>query len=187
MVISTICFPELSFATREDFLKETLGYRTLRFGELEPEYWLDIWVGPLGRERHFGHSLAFEYGFTERCMMDARATLRSGDTRALIFESGRVELRYRLPQDKSLLADIALSAELNTERTDQGEYEVGIEPRIIFSREVGKLEAPLNLAVEIGLESESPEFNPSFGVRYALLSVIQWGLEARYNATSRLR
>jgi hypothetical protein len=118
-------------------------------------------------------------------MMDARATLRSGDTRALIFESGRVELRYRLPQDKSLLADIALSAELSTERTDQGEYEVGIEPRIIFSREVGKLEAPLNLAVEIGLESESPEFNPSFGVRYALLSVIQWGLEARYNATSR--
>jgi len=172
-----LCAREAS-AHRDDYLNETDVYLTLERGELETEYWLDrVWLPAAEFNRH---NAAVEWGITDHWMADARVTaISDGGTN---FDSARVESRYRFFDEGVRPVDVAVSLELNTEREPDGSRPVGIEPRLILSRDVGeKLNFTANLSEEIPLDSGTPAFLGAFGTRLNWNSLVRVGSEFQYN------
>lgn len=171
------CAPEAS-AHRDDYLNETVVYLTLERSELEAEYWLDrAWLPTAEFNRH---NAAVEWGITDHWMADARVTaISDGGTN---FDSARVESRYRFSNEGVRPVDVAVSLELNTEREPNGSRPVGIEPRLILSRDVGqKLNFTANLSEEIPLDSGTPAFLAALGTRFNWTDMVRVGSEFQYN------
>lgn len=174
------------FAHREDYIDETLVYQTLERHEFEPEYWFDYgWVGNT-EDYFFRHHVSTEYGITGNWMVDARATMLEPKDDGLRFDSARMETRYRFADEGTYPLDIAVSAELNTERQNNGENRFGIEPRLILSRDFGKLNLTLNLSEEFPFNSGTPEFLTSSGFRYDATRLFRFGSELKYNTNEHL-
>lgn len=186
VVIAALCaFTGEAFAHREDYIDETLVYQTLEREEFEPEYWFDF-----GRRFDTGnnftrHNFAAEYGFTDHWMVDGRVTAEKEDGRSFSFDSGRLETRYRFYEEGTLPVDIALSVEVNTERDEANVLRFGIEPRLILSKDFGKLNLTLNLAEEIPVDSRREAFNISSGFRYDATELFRFGSELKYNVDER--
>jgi len=179
---------ELAFAHRDDYIGETLVYMTLDKGETEAEYWFDGGYRKQGdsdkKVTFFSHNLAAEYGINKYWMVDGRVTIetiRHGET---VFKSGRVETRYRFFEENEKPVDIAVSAEANTERDEQGRQQPAIEPRLILSKDFNQLNFTLNLPEEILIKSGDTAFVPSFGFRYNATEFFRFGDEVRYNVHS---
>jgi hypothetical protein len=69
-------------------------------------------------------------------MIDGRATGLDED--GFHFDSSRLETRYRFFDEGTLPLDFAVSGEINTHRDAQGHQVVGVEPRLILSKDLGK-------------------------------------------------
>ena len=179
----------LAFAHREDFIDETLVYVTLEKGEIEPEYWLDTGYrsqeGSGKKTSFLRHSLATEYGITEHWMIDGRFTLEVVRHKEPVFQSGRFETRYRFFEEGEKPVDVAVSAEVNTERDKEGRQQPALEPRLILSKDFDQLNLTLNLPEEILARSGKPTFVPSFGLRYNAMKLLRLGTEVRYNTHSQ--
>lgn len=177
--------PRPAQAHREDYSDETLVYLTLGLGEWEPEYWFDY-----GRHRDrevsfLRHSLALEYGITERWMLDGRASFGKDVGAASRFESGRFETRYRFSEEGRWPVDIAVSAEVNTSREADGSRESAIEPRLILSKDRGPLNVTLNLSEEIPLEAGKAHLIGALGLRHVASGHLRAGFEVKYDKTAR--
>jgi hypothetical protein len=169
-----------SFPHRDDFLDETVVYLTLGRQELELEYWFDY--GSLSGINFIRNNFASEYGITNHWMIDGRITYDSPDISGFNFESGRFETRYRFYDEGALPVDIALSAEINSEKGITGESETGVEGRLILSHDFAeKLNLTMNLSEELALDSRQGAFFPSFGFRYDATSLFRFGSEIKYN------
>lgn len=173
-VLVLLASPPL-LAHKEDFIGETLVFMTLRRGEAEPELWFDRFRGG-ARAWH----AAFEYGITDRWMSDARVTRSEGH-----IQSARVESRYRIGEEGAMPVDIALSGEMNTEREEDGTRRYGIEPRLIVSKDFGKLNLTLNVSKEIPVNGGRSDIMGATGVRYDATDLFRTGAEAQYDITER--
>ena len=170
--------PAAAYAHREDYADETLVFLTLRRHEVEPEYWLDF--GRRAGADFMRHSVAVEYGFTDHWMVDSRISFSGAKGQSLGFESWRLETRYRFLEEGTLPVDVAVSGEVNAEHAEQEGRTWGEEPRLILSKDIERLNLTLNLAEEIGLNSDERSFNPSFGIRYDPTKLLRFGAEVRY-------
>lgn len=174
-------------AHRDDYLDETIVFLTLDQGELETEYWLDY--GRNGAEdQHFvRHNVAMEYGLTPHWMVDARATSRNQFGQGASFDSGRFETRYRFGDEGDRPVDVAVSAELNREREDDGTLVTGLEPRLILSRDFrDTFNLTLNLSEEIPVGSErDARFLAAAGMRYNWFDRVRLGAEFHRDASER--
>lgn len=173
--------PKLSFAHREDYIDETLVFMTISPQELELEYWADFGHRIDPKQNFFRHSFAVEYGINERWMVDTRVTLDKTVAENLRWDSGRLETRYRFAEEGTHLVDVAISGELNAFRKEDGTSEYAIEPRLILSKDFGRLNLTANLPVEVPIESGELELIPALGFRYDTEGVIRWGNEVKYN------
>jgi hypothetical protein len=178
-ILLILLFASRAFAHREDYIDETLVFLTLERGEIEPEYFLDL--GRDDSQRFMRHHLALEYGLTDHWMIDARVTALDERGDGFHFDSGRLETRYRFFDEGTLPVDIAVSAELNTQRDAKGHETVGIEPRLILSRDFQKLNLTLNLAEEVPFSGPSPSCNVRGGWRYDATELFRFGAEFRYD------
>jgi len=182
LLLAVVLCPREGSAHRDDYTNETLVYLTLERGELEAEYWFDRGWQAGGGGDFSRHNTALEWGITDRWMVDGRVTVVSEGGQGTNFDSARLESRYRFMDEGVLPVDIALSFELNSEREPDGSTMVGIEPRVILSKDFGeKLNFTLNLAEEIPLDSESPAFEVAFGSRFNWTRLIRVGSEFQYN------
>lgn len=175
------CTREAS-AHRDDYLNETLVYLTLERAELEAEYWYDRGRRS-GDDADFSrHNGALEWGITNRWMLDGRVTAISQEGQGTNFDSGRLESRYRFLDEGVFPVDIAGSFEVNSERESDGSTTVGIEPRLILSKDIGeKLNLTANLSEEIPLDSRSPAFLVAFGGRFNWTKLVRVGSEFQFN------
>ena len=181
ILLTAIICPGSSWGHREDYIDETLVYQTLERHEFEPEYWFDY-----GRQRDpstdfMRHHLSAEFGITEHWMVDSRATMIKSDDSGLRFDSARIETRYRFADEGTYPVDIAVSAEMNLERDDDGSDRYGIEPRLILSRDFGELNLTLNLSEEFPINSGSPDFLIAGGFRYDATQLFRFGSEIKYS------
>jgi hypothetical protein len=151
-------------AHREDYIDETLVFQTVEKGAIEPEYWFDYGHRPEGDFTR--HHVALEYGITDHLMIDARATIDDPSDRTADFDSARFEIRRRFAEEGDWPVDVALSAEANTRRLENGDYQYGLEPRLILSKDFAKLNLTLNLAEELPVNRGAPSVQLSSGVRY---------------------
>lgn len=170
-----------AFAHREDYIDETLVFVTLDRGEIEPEYWFD--VGSVDSDQFTRHHLALEYGITDHWMIDGRVT--GLEEHGFHLDSSRLETRYRFFDEGTLPLDIALSGEINTHRDEQGHQIFGIEPRLILSKDFGKLNLTVNLAEEIPFSRDHPSFEIRGGWRYDATKLFRIGTELRYDTEER--
>jgi hypothetical protein len=170
-----------AFAHREDYIDETLVYTTLDRGEVESRYWFD--VGSIDSDRFFRHHLGLEYGITDHWMIDGRIT--GLDVHGFHLDSSRLDTRYRFFDEGTLPIDIAVSGEVNTRRDEQGHQIFGIEPRLILSKDVGKLNLTVNLAEEIPVSRNHPSFEVRGGCGYDVTKLFQLGTELSYDTAER--
>ncbi len=176
--------PSFVFAHRADYIDETLVYLTVEDGGLEPEYWFDFGHSTDTGLDFIRHNLSLEYGFTDHLMVEARGTLRSPSREQTTFDSTRLETRYRFFEEGEKLIDFAVSGEINTTRLPNGTDQLGIEPRLILSKDIEALNLTLNLSTEIPVVSAAAEFNTSFGIRYNTRSFFNLGSELKYDMTT---
>lgn len=172
--------PALSYGHKDDYLNETFVYRTLDRGELELEYWFDYHsLAPLGTG-HYQHTLSAEYGITGLWMADI--ALNYSDLRtshSYEVSRWRLETRRRFGEEGLRTPDIALSLELEGERSAK-EWDYQITPRVVLSHDFGaSLNTTLNLFLGIGMGHDAtidPGYN--LGVRYPGEGVFRVGVEA---------
>lgn len=182
-ILLIICTQQ-AIAHRDDYLNETVVYLTLQKSEVETEYWFDYgWYTNSNTNNDFyRHNAAVEWGITDKWMTDGRITFISEQGKPTNFESGRLETRYRFANEGTHPVDIATSFEINAERNSDGSHTVGLEPRLIISKDfVEKLNLTLNLSAEIPVKNQSAEFLSAFGFRYNWTHLIRLGSEFQYN------
>jgi hypothetical protein len=125
------------------------------------------------------HHFGLEYGITDHWMIDGRVTVL--DEHGLHLDSSRLETRYRFFDEGTLPIDIALSGEVNTHRDEQGHQIFGIEPRLILSKDFGKLNLTVNLAEEIPVSRGHQSFEVRGGCEYDATKLFHLGTELRYD------
>lgn len=176
------CSARTAEAHRDDYLDETLVYLTLEHDEIEVEYWLDYGSLSESSENFFRHAFALEGGISDHWMADARATIETPDGGPTRFHSARLETRFRFKDEGVWPVDVAFSGEINWERGEDGSTSVGLEPRLILSKDFQeRLNVTLNLSEEIPLGSKAPNFLVSFGSRFDWSDFIRVGSELKYN------
>ena len=175
-----LCSGISSFAHREDYLDKTLVYMTLSQGEVEPEYWFD-YGHRSDEKRYFArHHAVLEYGITERWMIEGGATFEKEMGRAFKFGSALIETRYRFAEEGEWPVDLAVSLEGEYEKEDDDELFL-IEPRLILSRDIGKLNFTLNLVQEYAVNERQGAFNTAFGIRHDTSRYLRLGAEHKHN------
>jgi hypothetical protein len=172
-----------ALAHREDYIDETLVFVTLDQSEFEPEYWFD--TGNDGIQGFTRHHVALEYGLTDHWMIDGRATAIDENPRGFRFDSSRLETRYRFGDEGTLPIDIAVSGELNTFKNRQGNTRLGVEPRLVLSKDLGELNLTVNLAEEIPVDGPQASFEVRGGLRYDANDLVRLGAELHYDTAER--
>jgi len=186
LIVAVLLCPGNANAHRDDYLNETIVYLTLARSELEAEYWFDF-----GRETDASadftrHHAAVEWGITDHWMVDGRVTVLSQEGEGTQFDSSRLESRYRFFDEGTLPVDIAVSFEVHSERESDGSTTVGIEPRLILSRDFGEQwNLTTNFSEEIPLDSESPAFLAALGARFTWSQLLRVGSEIQYDFGDR--
>jgi hypothetical protein len=179
VVVLSLPSARIALAHREDYMDETLVFQTLEEHSVEPEYWFDYGTRP-GTD-FTRHNLALEYGITDHLMIDGRATIDNPDNSKANFDSARFEIRSRFAEEGDWPIDIALSAETNTRRLENGHYQYGLEPRLILSKDFAKLNFTLNVAEELPVNRGAPSLELASGARYDVTKLFRFGSELKYN------
>jgi len=170
-------------AHREDYIDETLVFQTLEEHAVEPEYWFDYGTRPEGDFTR--HNVSLEYGITDHLMIDGRTTIDNPDNSKANFDSARFEIRSRFAEEGDWPIDIALSAEANTRRLENGRYQYDLEPRLILSKDFAKLNFTLNVAEELPVNRGAPSVELASGARYDATKLFRFGSELKYDVHER--
>jgi hypothetical protein len=172
-------------AHEEDYIDETLVFQTIEKGAIESGYWFDYGYRGDSDTYFQRHNLALEYGITDRLMMDSRVTLDHPENQNTNFDFGRLETRYRFADQGDWPIDIAISGEGNVGRLENGNYQYGVEPRLILSKDFSKLNLTLNVAEELWANRGAPSVQLASGARYDLTQFFQFGSELKYDVHER--
>jgi hypothetical protein len=183
VVALSLLSARMARAHREDYIDETLVFQTLEEHAVEPEYWFDYGTRPEGDFNR--HNVALEYGITDHLMIDGRATVDNPDNGNANFDSARLETRFRFTEEGDWPIDLALSAEVNTRRLENGHYQYGLEPRLVLSKDLGRLNFTLNVAEELPVNRGAPSVELASGVRYNAANLLRFGSELKYDVHER--
>jgi hypothetical protein len=179
LMLSFVLCTERASAHRDDYINETVVYLTLARGEVEAEYWFDRGWPSNDRSDFTRHNAAIEWGITYHWMVDGRVTAVSDEGTS--FDSGRLESRYRFLDEGALPVDFAASLEVNAEREPDGQTALGIEPRVIVSKDFGEgLNLTTNFSEEVPLDSGTPAFRFTVGGRFDWTKLVRVGSEFQY-------
>lgn len=176
ILLACFSFSRNGLAHRDDYINETFVFLTLAKGEFEPEYTLDFHKAKAGPNA-FTNSLAFEYGITNRWMVDGIGTLKTTTAGNNNFERSRVETRYRFGEEGDHAVDLAMSLEYEFE--NQGEKEHFINPRLVLSKDLSpKFNTTLNFFSELRVvDSFHARFGYALAMRYPAESFLRYGIE----------
>lgn len=165
-------------AHKDDYINETFVYRTLERGEVEAEFWTDLFSGsaPEGAGR-LSYTPAVEWGVTDHLMVDSAVSFRpgiAGDN----LERMRAELRYRFSEEHRHWVDTAVSFEYEWER-EEGEIQRVLTPRLVLNHDFGR-ELNMTLNLDAGVRvTGAPTFAPAYrlGLRYPEAGRFRYGVE----------
>jgi len=178
-----LIYSEFTFAHRDDYIDETLVYVTVEKAEVEAEYWFDYGYQSSRQKNFLRHTIATEWGITDRWMVDIRTTLKKEMNDNTTFDSGRIESRYRFFNEGDLPVDIAVSWEINWKRLENGSIQTRVEPRLILSKDLNeKLNITFNLSEEIPLDSNQATLQTALGFRYNWSGFVRFGSEFQYDS-----
>jgi hypothetical protein len=133
-------------AYRDDYLNETIVYRTVDRGTTEFENWFDL-DQPHSESKFFQYDLTLEHGVTDHFMLGALIAL---DTARDGFNYGRshFEARYRFGEANPDGISVATSLELED---DQLERSDDLIARVVLNRDFKDFNVTLNLLPQVEL------------------------------------
>lgn len=180
------------FAHRDDYINETFVFQTLQAKEFEPELWLESANGTASESSFRAIAGAFEYGITNRWMVDGFARwLDPGDGDSS-FQRFRAETRVRFGEEGDRPVDLAASFETEYEKEEEsgragsrGTSTWGwtMTPRLVLSRDLGS-EFNVTLNLDLGRQFGSgvrDRWVPGYAVaaRYPREAFLRYGFEFR--------
>ena len=133
-------------AYRDDYLNETIVYRTVERGTTEFENWFD-WEQPPSESTFFLYDLTLEHGVTDHFMLGA---LIGSDTArgSLNYGRSRLEARYRFGEENPNGVSFATSIEFED---DQIERSDNVIARFVLSRDFKDFNLTVNLLPQFEL------------------------------------
>lgn len=178
-LLGTVVWVPGASAHKDDYLNETFVYRTLDKGEVELEFWSDVFVPRHGTDPRASYFATVEWGVTDGFMVDAAVQVRPGPGWQKL-ERARTELRYRFSEEGRHAVDFAVSLEYEWERDEEtGQILQVLTPRLVLNRDFReKLNVTLNLDAGTRIKG-SPRFAPGYrlGVRYPDAGRVRFGVE----------
>src|SRR5262249_54550119 len=122
----------------------------------------------------------------DHLMIDGRATMDDPNNNNVNFDSARLEIRSCFAEEGDWPIDVAVSAEANTRRLENGHYQYGLEPRLILSKDFAKLNFTLNVAEELPVNGGAPSLEVASGARYDVTKLFRFGSELKYDVHERI-
>lgn len=180
------------FAHRDDYINETFVFQTLEAKEFEPELWLESANGTASESSFRAVAGAFEYGITNRWMVDGFARwLDPGDSDGS-FQRFRAETRVRFGEEGDRPVDLAASFETEYEKEEErgrtglaggATWVWTMTPRFVVSRDVGS-EFNVTLNLDLGRRfgsSVRDRWVPGYALaaRYPREAFLRYGFEFR--------
>ena len=168
-------------AYRDDYLNETLVYRTVDRGTTEFENWFDL-EQPPSESTFFRYALTLEQGVTDHFMLSALIAL---DTARDGFNYGRsrIEARYRFGEENPDGISVATSLELED---DQLERSDDLVARFVLTRDFKNFNVTLNLLPQFELRGhEGHAFGYAIGLRYGQEQPVRYGVEIQETVGER--
>lgn len=165
------------WAHRDDYINESFVYETLPKNEFEIEYFLDFHKSKPNSDNFFLNSLAFEYGITNRWMVDGIGTVKTTTHGNNSFDRTRVETRYRFSEEGKQPVDVAVSLEYELENEEKiGHF---INPRLVLSKDIiPKLNTTLNVFGELRVsQSFRARAGYALALRYPAEAFFRFGIE----------
>lgn len=151
----------------------TYGYMTPSRGELELEWWAEF---QQKANRLVSIPLVeAEYGITDHWVAGLYGVGIKDGSQHWKFDAVKLEQRYRLFEPGILPVDTTLYLEY---KHDFVEKVNELEGKVIFSKDVGKFNATLNLIMEKAVEESVTSYGYSAGVSYPISSKVTPGVEA---------
>lgn len=195
--VCTTAFALLTFtsganALPDDYLDETLSYRTAQFHELDGEATFDYGRFASDTEttksrNFFRERVSLEYGITKRWMIEARTSVVQSRGPDFHFDSANFETRFRFAETSVWPVDVAASGEFHVVREiPSHRIASAIEPRLILSRDFGPLNVTGNISWEVPLSRSSGSANMALGVLYELIPErLHVGTELKYDGRDK--
>ena len=181
LALFLLSFRASASAYRDDYLNETLVYRTVDRGTTEFENWFDL-EQPRSESTFFRYALTLEQGVTDHFMLSALIAL---DTVRDGFNYGRsrVEARYRFGEENPNGISVATSLELED---DQLERSDNLIARVVLNRDFKDFNVTLNLLPQFELRGhEGHAFGYAIGLRYGQKQLVRYGLEIQETVGER--
>jgi hypothetical protein len=181
LALFLLSFGATASAYRDDYLNETLVYRTVGRGTTEFENWFDL-EQPRSESSFFLYDLTLERGLTDRFMLGA---LIAFDTARAGFNYGRsrLEARYRFGEENPNGISVATSFEFED---DQLERSDNVLARVVLNRDFKDLNVTVNLLPQFELRGhEGHAFGYSIGFRYGQEQKVRCGVEIQETVGER--
>ncbi len=179
LAAALLAVPAASRADRR-YYGETYNASTAPRGALDTELWT-TWYEPPGEasgaQRYWRHQLELETGITERWDVALYGVARQivGDSPE--FEAVKLESRYALAAPGTWFVDPVLYLEL--QKTFLEDKPFSIEEKLILAKDLGRLNASLNVAAEQEFAGGDvhPEWSYAFGASWEFVPAFRLGAE----------
>ena len=176
-----LSFRATASAYRDDYLNETLVYRTVDRGTTEFENWFDL-EQPRSESTFFRNALTLEHGVTDHFMLSALIALDTARD-GFNYGSSRVEARYRFGEENPNGISVATSLEFED---DQLERSDNVIARVILNRDFKDFNVVLNLLPQFELRgNQGHAFGYAIGLRYGQDQPVRYGVEIQETVGQR--
>jgi hypothetical protein len=166
-------FPTAALAHRDDYLNETLVYRTVDRGVTEFENWFDL-NHPPGESAFFRDNFDIEHGVTDRFTLSALVALDTS-RHGFNYDGTRLEARYRFGEENPSGISVAATVEFEDDQLEQSDH---LAPRVVLNRDFQDFNITLNLFSQLELHGhEGDAFGYAIGVRYGQEQRLRGGVE----------
>jgi hypothetical protein len=180
-VLVLFAFRPAALAHRDDYLNETLVYRTVDRGVTELENWFDL-DQPRSESAFFQHTLDIEHGVSDHFTLSALVGFDSA-RRGYNYGRSQLEARYRFGEENPNGISIAATVEFENDQLERSDH---VSPRIILNRDFKDFNIALNLFPQFELRGhEGHAFGYAIGLRYGQEQLVRCGLEIQETVGER--
>ncbi len=179
IVAALLAVPAVSRADRR-YYGETYNASTAPRGALDTELWTTYVEPPgeaSGAERYWRHQLELETGITDRWDVALYGVARQIVGSPLEFEAVKLESRYALAAPGTWFVDPVVYVEL--QKTFLEDRPFSVEEKLILAKDLGRLNASLNLAAEQEFAGGDVhrEWSYAYGSSWELVPAFRLGAE----------
>lgn len=181
LALFLLSFRGTASAYRDDYLNETIVYRTVDRGTTEFENWFDL-EQPRSESKLFRYDLTLEHGVTDHFMLSALIALDTAHD-GFNYERSRIEARYRFGEENPDGISVAASLELED---DQLERSDDLIARVVLNRDFKDFNVTLNLLPQVEVRGhQGHAFGYAIGLRYGQKEPVRYGIEIQENVGER--